>query len=458
MASEVAISVQGVSKCFRRYATPLDRLKEVILPGHAGGENFWALQDIDLVVNRGETLGIVGQNGSGKSTLLQIIAGTLRPTAGEVSTRGRISALLELGSGFNPEFTGRQNVHFNGQILGLSKSQIEDRFETIQSFADIGQFIDEPVKTYSSGMFVRLAFAVAINVDPEILIVDEALAVGDGVFVHRCMAKIKDFQDQGGTILFVSHETGSVARLCSQAIWLNQGRVVEQDQPSTVCKHYQAWMHGEINKSAQLNLQSKTELADDGAQTQTPQLPKNKSTVDIDQLVHSQVNAFTNAPYRAFLNHERFGTGRGEIEAVQALDASGKPLGLVYPGERVRIRIQTQRYDAIHKPNIGIAILDRLRTVLSGWSTELLDDSFDQHWLETCPSGPATIEFEFIWPPVSSNSYSLDIAFADGPQASKEMLDWIQNAATIQSATHELVYGIFEVQGRTAKLLKDEAP
>jgi lipopolysaccharide transport system ATP-binding protein len=459
MKSDAAISVQNVSKCFRRYATPRERLKEVLWPGHSGGEDFWALQNINLEVQRGETLGIVGQNGSGKSTLLQIIAGTLQASSGTVKTHGRISALLELGSGFNPEFTGRQNVYFNGQILGLSRSKLEAKFATIEAFAEIGKFMDEPVKTYSSGMFVRLAFAVAINVDPEILIVDEALAVGDGVFVHRCMAKIKDFQDQGGTILFVSHETGSVARLCSRAIWLNQGQIVELDQPSTVCRHYQAWMHAEINKSMQVQADEASAIAGKltsaslsgakGANGTQPDL----AAPNIDQLVHSQINPFTQNPYCAFLTHERFGTGRGEIESVRVLNQAGEPLGLVYPGEVVRVLVRTKRYASVRKPNVGIALLDRLRTVLSGWSTELIQDDFDQCWLTQVPEGDAIVELEFLWPPVMSNSYSLDLAFADGTQNSKEMLDWVQNAATIQSATKDWVHGIFETQGRRAQII-----
>src|SRR4028118_716284 len=184
--SEISISLNDVSKCYKRYNRPVDRLKELLLPGKSHAEKFWALQNINLKVTKGETLGIIGQNGSGKSTLLQIIAGTLTPTTGEVGVNGRVSALLELGSGFNPEFTGRQNVFFNGQILGLSREEVEAKFDDIAAFAEIGDFIDRPVKTYSSGMAVRLAFAVVANTEPKILIVDEALAVGDAKFQARC--------------------------------------------------------------------------------------------------------------------------------------------------------------------------------------------------------------------------------------------------------------------------------
>ena len=238
MGEEIAISLKNVSKCYKRYAHPVDRLKEILLPGKSRAEEFWALRDINLEVLKGETLGIIGQNGSGKSTLLQIIAGTLMPTTGEVQVNGRVSALLELGSGFNPEFTGRQNVFFNGQILGLSREEIEAKFDDIAAFAEIGDFIDQPVKTYSSGMVVRLAFAVVANTEPKILIVDEALAVGDAKFQLRCMKRIRQLKEQGVTILFVSHDSSSVKMLCQRAALMSHGRMLETGDPKEVVNHY----------------------------------------------------------------------------------------------------------------------------------------------------------------------------------------------------------------------------
>jgi lipopolysaccharide transport system ATP-binding protein len=234
MQDDIAITLQNISKVYKRYHHPTDRLKEILLPGKSKAEEFWALRDINLTIPKGETVGIIGRNGSGKSTLLQIIAGTLQPTTGSFQVQGRISALLELGSGFNPEFTGRQNVFFNGRILGLSQAEIEDRFEDIAAFADIGDFIEQPVKTYSSGMFVRLAFAVAVHVGPEIFIVDEALAVGDIVFQHKCMRRIKSLMDSGVSTLFVSHDAGAVKSLCNDAVMLNEGRIFGRCEPSQV--------------------------------------------------------------------------------------------------------------------------------------------------------------------------------------------------------------------------------
>ena len=238
MDDDVVISLSGVSKCFRRYKKPIDRLKELVVPSNRYAEDFWALKDITLDIRRGETLGVIGQNGSGKSTLLQIIAGTLQPTSGTVLVKGRVSALLELGSGFNPEFTGRQNVFFNARILGLSQSEIENRFDEIVAFADIGSFIDQPVKSYSSGMFVRLAFAVAIHVNPQIFIVDEALAVGDVIFQHQCMKKIHELMESGVTTLFVSHDAGAVKALCNRSLMIHEGKQYLVGNPDHVIIEY----------------------------------------------------------------------------------------------------------------------------------------------------------------------------------------------------------------------------
>jgi lipopolysaccharide transport system ATP-binding protein len=238
--SESIISLKNVSKCFKRYAKPVDRLKELLLPSKSQADVFWALQDIQLEIFKGETIGIVGRNGAGKSTLLQLITKTLTPTTGEISVHGRISALLELGSGFNPEFTGRQNVFFNGRILGLTQAEIEAKFDEITEFANIGDFIDQPVKTYSSGMFVRLAFAVAVNTNPDILIVDEALAVGDIFFQQKCFDRLRQMKESGVTLLFVSHDSSSVCKLCSRAILIEHGRIVLDALPRQVVDLYQA--------------------------------------------------------------------------------------------------------------------------------------------------------------------------------------------------------------------------
>jgi len=223
---EIAISLKNVSKCYKRYAQPVDRLKDQLLPGKSRADEFWALRDINLEIFTGQTLGIIGKNGSGKSTLLQIITGTLTPTTGEVQINGRVSALLELGSGFNPEFTGCQNVFFNGRLLGLTKEQIEAKFEDIVAFADIGDFLDQPVKTYSSGMMARLAFAVQAHLSPDILIIDEALSVGDIFFQQKCSVYLEKLRQQGVTLLLVSHDMNVMQTLCRESVLLNRGEMV----------------------------------------------------------------------------------------------------------------------------------------------------------------------------------------------------------------------------------------
>lgn len=244
MASEVAVSTRGLGKCYAVFDRPADRLRQMLVRGRRKYyREFWALRDIDLEIYRGETVGIVGRNGSGKSTLLQLICGTLTPSCGELAVHGRVAALLELGAGFNPEFTGRENVFVNGAILGLSRAEIEGRFDTIAAFADIGEFIDQPVKTYSSGMFVRLAFAVAINVEPEVLVIDEILAVGDERFQRKCYSRIETIRDAGAAILFVSHSASTVLELCDRAMLIERGRRILSGSPSTVIRTYQRLLY-----------------------------------------------------------------------------------------------------------------------------------------------------------------------------------------------------------------------
>jgi lipopolysaccharide transport system ATP-binding protein len=258
-----AIVLENLSKVYKRYHHPTERLKELLLPGKVKAETFWALRDINLEIHAGETVGIIGRNGSGKSTLLQIIAGTLQPSQGQVTVNGRVSALLELGSGFNPEFTGKQNVFFNGRILGLTQEEIASRFDDIAAFADIGDFIHQPVKTYSSGMYVRLAFAVAINADPDILIVDEALSVGDEAFQRKCFARIYDLQEKGATVLFVSHSAGSIVELCDRAALIDNGEIILQGAPKIVIANYQKFLFAPIDKRSELREMYKREGAGD---------------------------------------------------------------------------------------------------------------------------------------------------------------------------------------------------
>jgi lipopolysaccharide transport system ATP-binding protein len=249
-----AVSVKGVGKLYHLYEKPRHRLLQFFMPKVQAllrrpqkqyFRPFWALQGVDLAVPKGQTLGIIGQNGAGKSTLLQIICGTLAPSTGKIDVGGRITALLELGSGFNPEFTGRENVYMYGMILGISKEELDRRFDDILAFADIGDFVDQPIKTYSSGMVVRLAFSIAVNVDPDILVVDEALSVGDIRFQNKCIRRMEDLKNQGKSILFVTHSTGIVEAFCDRVVWMRDGKVFKDGDPSIVVRQYINFMaHG----------------------------------------------------------------------------------------------------------------------------------------------------------------------------------------------------------------------
>lgn len=434
MSNEIAISLKNISKCFNRYDRPVDRLKEILLPVKSKANEFWALRDINLEIPKGQTVGIVGQNGSGKSTLLQIIAGILTPTTGEVQVNGRVSALLELGSGFNPEFTGRQNVFFNGRLLGLSQKEIEDKFDEIAGFADIGSFLEQPVKTYSSGMFVRLAFAVAINVNPEILIVDEALSVGDGIFVHRCMAKIKEFRDSNGTILFVSHDTGAINRLCSSCIWINDGQLIEEGHPIDVSKSYQTWTYNKINDGIKKQSEYSNNTQPDTSSDQLNLDANHKAT---QQVKIANVNPFTAKEFLSRRNIKRFGTGRCEIISLEVLNKEEQKTGFVMPGETLILRPKIVSHDDVENPIVGIMMFDRLRVPIAGWNTAQYG-----HQLPKFKKGQVIhVNFEIKWPHIKSDTYSLEPAIADGSQENHEMMDWIQAFMSIDSGVTDLTFG-----------------
>jgi lipopolysaccharide transport system ATP-binding protein len=339
--NEIAISLNNVSKCYKRYSRPVDRLKELLLPKKSHAHNFWALQDINLEVTKGETLGIIGQNGSGKSTLLQIIAGTLTPTTGTVWVNGRVSALLELGSGFNPEFTGRQNVFFNGRILGLSQEEIEAKFDDIAAFAEIGDFLDQPVKTYSSGMVVRLAFAVVANTEPQILIVDEALAVGDAKFQARCMKRIRQMKEEEVTILFVSHDSSSVKMLCEKGVLMSHGRILKVGTPKDVVNRYIAL------------------LSSDQTQKEANEIVSLRGSEDF----------INDAQYKGMHRH---GNKLAIIKDVKVTDINNKPINKLRTDTLFKIRILIESKADLSDLVIGISIRNLVGIVIYGTNTQLL--------------------------------------------------------------------------------------
>jgi ABC-type polysaccharide/polyol phosphate transport system ATPase subunit len=315
----VALRAENVSKQYRIYARPGDRLKETLTRGRLKRHReFWALRGVSFEVEAGTTTGIIGPNGCGKSTLLQIIAGTLEPTAGSVWREGRVAALLELGAGFDPEATGVENVYMNAALTGLSRRETRRLFPEIERFAEIGDFIHQPVKTYSSGMFVRLAFAVASNVEPDILVIDEALAVGDAVFQHRCLRRIKEIQERGATVLFVSHDAAAVRALCTRAVLMSAGRVISDGPPVEVLNHYQKT----VMEREQAYEEEESAAAGDGT--------RGEDGREIRE-------GF--APLRYTYRH---GDGSAEIVSAELLDAARRPVGVVETGSPLTVRMRAR--------------------------------------------------------------------------------------------------------------------
>src|SRR4030095_4468589 len=334
-----AVIVENGSKNYHIYAKPADRLKELIFRGRKFHQDFWAVKNVSFRVQQGSTFGVVGENGSGKSTLLQMIAGTLQPTEGRITLNGRVAALLELGAGFNQEFTGRENVFLNAAIMGLSEEETIRRFPEIERFAEIGNFIDQPVKTYSSGMYVRLAFAVAIHVDPEILLVDESLSVGDVYFQQRCMRKIRQMKQEGKTILFVSHDMTAVKNLCDSAIWLEHGEVKGIGEPDEVVGKYLATMTMRRDPYASETGTASTPMVRNG-----------------DGLV---VRTLPNA------NH-RWGNRHAEVIGIQILDSRGIRCELVDHGASIVVRVSVAFHHDLSHPIVGIFMRNRLGEDICG--------------------------------------------------------------------------------------------
>lgn len=336
--ADLAIHVQNVSKVYRIYNQVGDRLKEALHPLHKKyHHDFYSLNNINLVVYKGETLGIVGRNGSGKSTLLKIISGILTPTSGQTAIHGKISALLELGAGFNPEFTGIENVYFNGMIMGYTRQEIDAKLDNILSFADIGEFVRHPVKMYSSGMFLRLAFALAIHVEPDILIIDEALAVGDTGFQMKCIRKIREFTDSGRTLLFVSHDPVAVKTLCSRAILLDKGLKVYEGSPSDIIDFYQSMILKETHQGEKAVQTEKVaaRVTSDAASSIAPGTPEEEKSLKI---------------------------GTNEVEVVSIKICNEKEEEIFYAVSETVVKIiwKVKTFKDLDQPHYGVMIRNRL--------------------------------------------------------------------------------------------------
>ena len=413
-----AIKVQHLSKKYRIYNRPWDKLRE--LAGLGTGKlhrEFWALDDISFEAESGCTLGIIGQNGSGKSTLLQILAGIMSQTRGDCFVSGKVSALLELGSGFNPEFTGRENVFMNGAILGFGPSEMERRFDSIAAFAEIGSFMDQPVKTYSSGMFMRLAFAVAINVDPDILLIDEALAVGDLIFQHRCMHRMNHLRESGKTILLVTHDLDAVTKFCDRALLIDRGRLLEDGKPDLVVQKYRALIFERERRSGGFDGNSGNGRAE---QVSGKRMPVARSIPNVDH---------------------RFGSGEAALLGVELLDEAGAALSEVTGGQTVIIRISARVNQEIEQPIVGYYIRDRLGIDISGCNTSYLGQP-----LPPARKGQViTSDFRVEFPNLAPGSYSVSPAVAKGTILRHDMCDWIDNALVFTARPQGMIYGMMRM-------------
>lgn len=412
--SPTAAEFQRVSKSYPIYRKPVDRLRELLtfnrLKFH---EDFWALREVTFDVRKGETFCIIGENGSGKSTLLQILAGILAPTHGSVTVSGRVAALLELGSGFNPEFTGRDNVYLNAAILGLSRKEIDARYRTIEEFAEIGPFINQPVKTYSSGMAVRLAFSVAIHVDPEILLVDEALAVGDIYFRQRCMRKVHELRSRGVTILFVSHSMGDVKAIGDRALWLDKGTVRDLGPTDQVVARYLAAMAEK--DTSYLELKEPSERTNFSLNTQAPEVIEHIPNVD-----------------------HRHGDGRAEITGIAVCNEHGERQPYLQPESKVVVRISARAKDRIARPNIGFMLRNHLGVDFAGTNT--LREGVELPPM--IPGDVCTVDFHLQLPALYPAHFSFSPAIADGNLHHYKMCDWIDNAITLQMGqADQPIYG-----------------
>jgi lipopolysaccharide transport system ATP-binding protein len=437
--SDIAIRVEDVSMRFEIYDKPRDQLKQFILPrlqSMAGlsakqyFREFWALRNISFEVKKGESVGIIGRNGSGKSTLLQIITGTLTPTAGSVSTHGRIAALLELGSGFNPDFSGRENVYLNGALLGLSREQIDVKFDDIAAFADIGLHLDQPVKTYSSGMLVRLAFAVQVQVEPDILIVDEALAVGDALFQKRCFERIDKLVSDGTTLLFVSHDQESVRTLTSRALLLKEGKSKVWGLSSDVVLEYRRILHAEEKESHRAHL------------------VRRQREISEEDILCAPTGKHRHQKFKSF------GDLEAEIIEVNILDSSGASSNYFNIGDEVIFKIKFRANIELFGINVAFRIRNKEGIKVTSWGTlnddmRKASDGFPKQnlfWSKKFIAGTITTVLFRMKCPLAGNFYELQTTVAkeqDMYYGSQEILHWKDEAAffTISLKPKEYVVG-----------------
>jgi lipopolysaccharide transport system ATP-binding protein len=443
MSSNLAISASGLSKAYLIYSQPTDRLLQSVVPrlqrvvrpvaGYVGIKiaekayfsRHWALEALDFSVARGETLGIIGRNGSGKSTLLQLVCGTLTPTSGEVKIRGRVAALLELGSGFNPEYTGRENVFLNASVLGLSQAEILARIDDILAFADIGDFVNQPVKTYSSGMAMRLAFAVIAHVDADILIIDEALAVGDAYFQQKCLRWLKQFRESG-TVLFCAHDTGAILSLCQRALWLDKGHLQMEGSAKDVCEAYAAAIQtqamGLPERVVRIARSRPSLVATDNTST-SPTAPIERAEAAKRALPPPPQTE--PAIFDFSEESSSFGSGQAEIIEAKMTAADGANLSWIEGGEPIAITVRVRMKADMESPIVGFHVKDRLGQALFGDNTFL---AYADQSLAFKDGQEAVARFVFDLPFLASGRYSLTVAIASGTLETHVQHHWLHDA------------------------------
>jgi homopolymeric O-antigen transport system ATP-binding protein len=430
MSSDAVVEARGLAKVYPIFRRPEDRLKQMFVRGRRRYyEEYWALQNVDLQVRRGEALGLIGRNGSGKSTLLQLICGTVSPTLGEVAVRGRVAAMLELGAGFNPEFTGRENVYLAASVLGLADDQIRVRFDAIAEFAGIGDFLEQPVKVYSSGMYARLAFAVAAHVDADLLLVDEILAVGDAAFNQKCMRFIRQFKD-GGTLLLASHDLGAVLNLCDRVLWLDRGSVRALGTPRDVCDEYVESLHTEADDGGRLSVGGRRRRAPSGAAVVND--PRHEALKASGRA--NRIDVFDFDPEAAW-----HGKRDATIEAVGLFDGAGAPLPALSGGEEVVLRITARAHCRIERPIIGFYVKDRLGQHLFG------DNTYLTYLGERRPveEGETLVAcFRFQMPYLPTGDYSVCPAVAEGTQEDHLQHHWIDDALFFRVTSSHVARGL----------------
>lgn len=449
MCSDVVIEAHSLGKRYEIYTQPRDRLRQMLLPPvqrtfgieeQKYFKEFWALKNISFSVQRGETVAIVGQNGSGKSTLLQLICGTLSPTTGSVRINGRIAALLELGAGFNAEFSGRENIYLSGLLYGIDQDELVKRYESIVAFAEIGEFIDQPVKTYSSGMYVRLAFSIAAHVDADVLVIDEALSVGDVRFTQKCMRFLREFQ-KTGTLLFVSHDTSAVVSLCSRAVWLDHGLLRMDGSAKEIVEAYLAAQHA-LDREGQGHAVAVKKAATRVTHSAVSMPRAYQDEVDLrksEDRDPRMLGRLTFFEFNPDHSTSEFGAGGAVISSAQFLAEDGSPLSVSYGGEIVQLVISARTHQDFDNLIFGFYFKDRLGQRLFG------DNSF----LTYCDSPIASVAGEvltaifcFQMPILPVGQYSIDLAIASGTQDNHTQQHWLHDALEVRATDTSMRYGL----------------